>query len=118
MSQKLIFNYGISYPIEDHEDILKLLPEEIKSGISKTIRLCLDNNETPNRGFIYVIGTHIDAIRNGNGSTYINFYPTELKKVELINKAELSELNMIYDKLIVEFLPETFHLGWSAFLSC
>jgi hypothetical protein len=111
----ILFYYGISYPIDDHEDILKLLPEDIIND-SSIIGLRMDNKENANRISLFVKPTQIYGVMNGNNSPYLNFYPMELKKIELKYKNELSELNQLYDKLIIDFLPETFHLGWSAML--
>lgn len=111
MTSKLVIHYGISYPIEDHADILTLLPEGVFS--SKTITVSVDDETLPNRAFIYANDTVINCVSNGMGSAYINFYPAELKKLELRNKAQLTEINDIYDLLVKDYLPETFHLGWN-----
>lgn len=113
MSLKL--QYGISYPIDDHKGIMELLGDSLTN--SQTIVAELDNELTPNRGFIYVRKTRLYSVDNGAGSSYINFYPVELKKLELTYAKQLSEINEIYDRLIVEYTPETFHLGWSTHLT-
>lgn len=111
----ILFYYGISYPIDDHQDVLKLLHEDIINNDSSIIGLRADSlDKDANRMSLYVKSTCIYGVINGNGSSYLNFYPAELKKIELKYKNELSSLNQLYDKLIVELLPETFHLGWSA----
>lgn len=113
MTHSIILQYGISYPIDDHKGIVDILGDINDADIE----LSLDNEINPNRGFIYARKTRIHSINNGRGSSYINFYPVELKKLELIHKRELSKINEIYDRLIVEYTPESFHLGWSIFLA-
>jgi hypothetical protein len=134
----IITIYAINYPFEHHEDIAKILESvcpHVLFDKESPIRVRFDCDNAPfgslsrkdcaikpNRAFIYAIKTRSEGIcgaKEGSQETfaYLNFYPMELKKIEMANQKTLSELNTIYDALIEVYDPATFHLGWVSFIA-
>lgn len=121
----IITIYAINYPFEYHADIAKILESvcpHVLLDKESSIRVRFDCDNTPNRAFIYAIKTRSEGIcgaKEGSQETfsYLNFYPMELKKIEMANQKTLSELNTIYDALIEVYDPATFHLGWVSFIA-
>jgi hypothetical protein len=124
----IITIYAINYPFEYHEDIAKILESvcpHVLIDKESLIRVRFDRDDAPNRAFVYAIKTRSEGICGGGSvsegslSTFahLNFYPMELKKIEMANQKTLSELNTIYDALIEVYGPATFHLGWVSFIA-
>lgn len=118
----IITIYAINYPFEYHADITKILESvcpHVLIDKESLIRVRFDCDNVPNRAFVYAIKTRSEGVI-GEGSlttfAYLNFYPMELKKIEMANQKTLSELNTIYDALIEVYDPATFHLGWVSFI--
>ncbi len=110
MYYQTLFCYGIHYPIDIHDQVLKVYSDEAM------IVYGYDDDDNPNRVFIYVPETQIYGTLSDKPNTYLNFYPIELHKIELQYKQKLIELNQIYDKLIKQIDSSHFHLGWTSYI--